>query len=221
MRALLLELERLHNHVADLGALANDVGFGIVNAHAQRLRETLLRLNKADDRATGCCAARSPSAAPRLAVAPRPRHAARPSPPRWPSSPTSPSANSVVARPVHRDRASSAASSAAELGTLGYVARASAASTSTPDATTRSSTWADRFPVVDEHGGDVLARYLVRVREVDISAAVARDLVARLGREQADGAPGRARTGRGPGSGWSRPGAAPSSTGSSSTRRGG
>lgn len=43
VRALLLELERLHNHVADLGAMANDVGFGVVNAHAQRLRETLLR----------------------------------------------------------------------------------------------------------------------------------------------------------------------------------
>ena len=47
LRALLLELERLHNHVADLGALANDVGFGVANAHAQRLRETLLRLNQA------------------------------------------------------------------------------------------------------------------------------------------------------------------------------
>ena len=46
VRALLLELERMHNHVADLGALANDVGYGIVNTHAQRLRETLLRLNK-------------------------------------------------------------------------------------------------------------------------------------------------------------------------------
>ena len=42
-RALLLELERIHNHVADLGAIVNDVGFGIVNVHAQRLRETLLR----------------------------------------------------------------------------------------------------------------------------------------------------------------------------------
>ena len=42
-RALLLELERIHNHVADLGAIVNDVGFGIVHAHTQRLRESLLR----------------------------------------------------------------------------------------------------------------------------------------------------------------------------------
>ncbi len=44
-RAALLELERLYNHVADLGALCNDVGYGIVHAHAQRVREDLLRLN--------------------------------------------------------------------------------------------------------------------------------------------------------------------------------
>ncbi|MBL7486744.1 NADH-quinone oxidoreductase subunit C, partial [Frankia sp. AgB1.9] len=33
-RALLLELERLHNHVADLGALCNDVGHSVLHAHA-------------------------------------------------------------------------------------------------------------------------------------------------------------------------------------------
>ena len=46
-RALLLEAERLYNHVNDLGAIANDVGYGIAHAHTQRLRETLLRHNKA------------------------------------------------------------------------------------------------------------------------------------------------------------------------------
>jgi Ni,Fe-hydrogenase III large subunit/Ni,Fe-hydrogenase III component G len=45
LRAILLELERLHNHVADVGALCNDVGFGIVHAHSQRIREGLLRIN--------------------------------------------------------------------------------------------------------------------------------------------------------------------------------
>ncbi|WP_231639322.1 hydrogenase large subunit [Mycobacterium sp. Marseille-P9652] len=45
LRALLVELERLYNHITDLGALANDAGFGLANAHAQRVREKLLRLN--------------------------------------------------------------------------------------------------------------------------------------------------------------------------------
>ncbi|WP_419884343.1 hypothetical protein [Mycobacterium scrofulaceum] len=39
LRALLVELERLYNHAADLGALANDVGFGLAHAHAQRMRD--------------------------------------------------------------------------------------------------------------------------------------------------------------------------------------
>lgn len=43
-RAALLELERLYNHVADLGALCMDVGYGILNVHAQRVREEVLRL---------------------------------------------------------------------------------------------------------------------------------------------------------------------------------
>jgi Ni,Fe-hydrogenase III large subunit/Ni,Fe-hydrogenase III component G len=46
LRVLLLELERLYNHVADVGAMCNDVGFGLVNAKALTLREQLLRLNK-------------------------------------------------------------------------------------------------------------------------------------------------------------------------------
>ncbi|HEX9832841.1 MAG TPA: formate hydrogenase, partial [Mycobacterium sp.] len=47
LRAMVVELERLYNHAADLGALANDAGFGLANAHAQRIRERLLRLNAA------------------------------------------------------------------------------------------------------------------------------------------------------------------------------
>jgi Ni,Fe-hydrogenase III large subunit/Ni,Fe-hydrogenase III component G len=46
VRALLLELERLYNHAADIGALANDVGYSILHAHAFRIREQLLRLNR-------------------------------------------------------------------------------------------------------------------------------------------------------------------------------
>ena len=47
LRVVLLELERLYNHVADIGALCNDVGFGLAQAKALTLRERLLRLNRA------------------------------------------------------------------------------------------------------------------------------------------------------------------------------
>ena len=46
MRVILLELERIYNHVADIGAIATDVGFAIANAHASRLREQMLTLNE-------------------------------------------------------------------------------------------------------------------------------------------------------------------------------
>jgi Ni,Fe-hydrogenase III large subunit len=46
LRAALLEFERIYNHVADVGALCNDVGFGLANAWALDLRERLLRLNR-------------------------------------------------------------------------------------------------------------------------------------------------------------------------------
>ncbi len=45
-RAMLLELERLYNHVSDIGSLANDVGFSLANAQALVLREKLLRINE-------------------------------------------------------------------------------------------------------------------------------------------------------------------------------
>lgn len=46
IRTILLELERICNHVADIGAIATDVGFVVANAHASRLKEMLLALNE-------------------------------------------------------------------------------------------------------------------------------------------------------------------------------
>jgi Ni,Fe-hydrogenase III large subunit/Ni,Fe-hydrogenase III component G len=46
LRVVLLELERLYNHVSDFGAVVNDTGFAIAHAHCLRIRERLLRLNK-------------------------------------------------------------------------------------------------------------------------------------------------------------------------------
>lgn len=45
LRVVLLELERLYNHIADVGAILTDTGYAVANAHAMRLREDMLRLN--------------------------------------------------------------------------------------------------------------------------------------------------------------------------------
>ena len=46
LRSVCLELERIYNHIADIGAIATDVAFVVANAHAMRLKETVLRLNE-------------------------------------------------------------------------------------------------------------------------------------------------------------------------------
>src|SRR5436190_15424870 len=46
LRTVCLEMERLYNHIADIGAIATDVAFVVGNAHAMRLKEEVLRLNE-------------------------------------------------------------------------------------------------------------------------------------------------------------------------------
>jgi Ni,Fe-hydrogenase III large subunit len=46
LRVVLLEMERLYNHVGDVGMIANDTGYAVGHSHCFRIRERLLRLNK-------------------------------------------------------------------------------------------------------------------------------------------------------------------------------
>lgn len=46
LRTVCLELERIYNHIADIGAIATDVAFVVGNAHAMRLKERVLQLNE-------------------------------------------------------------------------------------------------------------------------------------------------------------------------------
>ena len=46
LRSVCLELERLYNHIADIGAISNDVAFVVANTHAMRLKESILRVNE-------------------------------------------------------------------------------------------------------------------------------------------------------------------------------
>jgi len=188
-RALLLELERMHNHVADLGALANDVGFGIVNVHAQRLRETLLRVNKAT---TGHRLLRGGVTVGGARLKALPDLGVISSVAREVAELTA----VTLGNPTVHDRFTGTAvlsgDAARSIGTLGYVARASGL-----DIDARRDhpfvDLGDSFEVVVEQAGDVRSRYLVRARELAVSAALIADLVRRLdwrlgtGRTQAPG----------------------------------
>ncbi len=46
LRSVCLELERLYNHIADIGAICTDVAFVTANMHAMRLKEQVLRVNE-------------------------------------------------------------------------------------------------------------------------------------------------------------------------------
>lgn len=179
VRALLLELERLHNHVSDLGAIVNDVGFGFAHAHTQRLRERLLRLNAGltghrllrgavhvgGASLTGPVGAEDVAQVARVAAE------------------LAEVVDIALGNPVVVDRLSGTAvlteRAAREMGVLGYVARASGL-----DVDARRDhpfvDLGDRFEVVTRDDGDVMARFAVRAAEAQVSAALVADLAARL-----------------------------------------
>ncbi|WP_240167416.1 NADH-quinone oxidoreductase subunit C [Streptomyces noursei] len=175
-RALLLELERLHNHTADLGALCNDVGHSILNAQAQRVREQLLRLN---DEITGHRLLRGgviPGGAVLRAI---------PDPARMRAvrDDLRQIADLALAHPTIRDRFTGTAQlttdAARDLGCLGYIARASGLPTDARTAHPFHTHDQPPSPPVHTHG-DVLARFLVRAEEIDTSTALITDLTAGL-----------------------------------------
>jgi Ni,Fe-hydrogenase III large subunit/Ni,Fe-hydrogenase III component G len=197
VRAILLELERLHNHVTDLGALCNDVGHGVLNAHAQRVREQLLRLG---ERTTGHRLLRG-------AIHPGGASLARlPDPDELTAigADIAEIVDLALGHSVVRDRftgtAVLTAGQAMDLGTLGYVARASGL---TADARHQHPLPGVEFPRTTHTrtGGDVLARFMVRAEEITASIGFIVHEVGWL-----DGYAGAAATGPSPAPGEPRSG---------------
>jgi len=172
MRAILLELERLYNHVTDLGALCNDVGHSILNAQFGRVRETLLRLNAA---VTGHRLLRGGVLLGGALL----RTLPDPDALKAIGDDIAELVDLALRHTVVADRFTGTAplpvEAARDLGTLGYVARGSGLDI---DAR-RDHPFTDLRPVLDvpaEEGGDVLARFRIRAREIAASIAIINDL---------------------------------------------
>jgi Ni,Fe-hydrogenase III large subunit/NADH:ubiquinone oxidoreductase subunit C len=164
-RALLLELERLHNHVTDLGALCNDVGHSVLHAHALRIREALLRLNA---EVTGHRLLRGGVVlgGAALRALPDPGHL------RSIGADIREVVTLALSHTVIRDRFTGTAvlstRQARDLGTLGYVARASGVGVDARRDHPFGDCY-DALPVPTRSDGDVLARFLIRADEIDVS----------------------------------------------------
>jgi Ni,Fe-hydrogenase III large subunit len=200
LRAVLLELERVYNHVADVGALCNDVGFGFANARALTLRERLLTLNES---VTGHRLLRSGVHYGGATLR---------------SLPTKEELEDIGAQfhelidlarsnSIVMDRFTGTGvlsiDQARDLGVLGVVARASGLD---DDARVAHSfiEMPASFRSVSRQDGDVLARFEVRCDEVDASLRLLTDLVAREGPLDVQGDAVELREGHGTGiaEGW-------------------
>jgi Ni,Fe-hydrogenase III large subunit len=177
LRAVLLELERLYNHVADVGALCNDAGFGLANAHALTLRERLLRLNA---EVTGHRLLRGgifPGGARRQRL-PRVDELAEIG--RVFSDMVALARSNTIVMERFTGTAVLTSAQAADIGVLGVVARASGL----PIDARLSHPFVEDSPgflPAQRESGDVLARFLVRCDEVQASLALLSDYVGRGG----------------------------------------
>ena len=189
VRAILLELERLYNHVGDLGALCNDVGHSILNAHAQRVKETLLRLNKDTTghrllrggiQLGGAAIRRVPPPDRLAAIGADIREIVDLA-----------LGNSLVAERF-TDTAVLTREQAADLGTLGYVARASGLPVDarrdhpTDDHGLRL---ADLYAIPTQSAGDVMARFQQRADEIAASLTILDTLVRAVAPGVTSGSP--------------------------------
>jgi len=185
---MLLELERLYNHVADIGALCNDVGFGLAQARALTLREKLLRLNA---EITGHRLLRGAIRPGHTAVRRLPADAELSEiGQRFDDIVTLATSNTVV-MDRFKGTAVLSGADAAGIGTLGVVARASGltldARIAHPFAGLGSG-----FRPAGQPGGDVLARFTVRVEEARASLTLIGELAGQAAALSADGAAGAA-----------------------------
>ncbi len=182
LRVVLLELERVYNHVADVGAIATDVAFGAPAAHAQLLRERQVALQ---ERLFGSRLLRNTLAVGGV---------------RFDLSPAATAELRRHARQMRTDFASLitllidsggftdrvdgtgqlSADAARDLGVCGLAARASGLDEDLRRDHPHDAYDSLRFEVPVEAGGDVRARVMVRAREVEQSLRLVEQALAAL-----------------------------------------
>ncbi len=182
IRVVLLELERIYNHIADIGALATDVAFTVPASRAQALREGLVRLQ---DRLFGTRLLRGTVAFGGV---------------KWDLPPEAKGVlrahlqtfekefDALIALLIDAgtftDRVDQTGiltrQAARDLGIVGMAARASGIDIDFRRDHPHDAYEGLRFEVPVEEGGDVRARLMVRAREIEQSLAILHQVLDRM-----------------------------------------
>jgi len=179
LRTILLELERMYNHTADIGALATDVAFTVPASRGQALREGLVRLQ---DELFGTRLMRGvvafggvtrdlpPHACDRLRAHLRMYERA-----------FDELITLLIDAGTFTDRVDGTGilgnQAARDLGVVGMAARASGVDTDFRRDHPHDAYAGLRFDVPVEEGGDVRARLMIRAREVEQSLLILRQVL--------------------------------------------
>jgi Ni,Fe-hydrogenase III large subunit len=182
LRALMAELERLANHLGDIGAICNDAAFALMRAHCGVLRERVLR---ASDAAFGHRLMRDCIVPGGVAVDLREDGAAHIATMldeiarRFP-----PLVNLYDNQASLLDRTVGAGTVrsglARQYGASGYVGRASGQNFDARRALAYAPYDRVRFDVPVRDDGDVNGRVWIRIREVEQSLSLARQLLTHM-----------------------------------------
>jgi Ni,Fe-hydrogenase III large subunit/Ni,Fe-hydrogenase III component G len=171
LRVLLLELERMYNHTADIGALATDVAFTVPASRAQVLRESLVRTQ---DQLFGTRLMRGTVAVGGVKhdLSPQGCDLLR-SQLRTFESEFDDLIRLLIDAGTFTDRVDATGilsnQAARDLGVVGLAARASGVDADFRRDHPHDAYETVRFEVPVEEGGDVRARLMVRAREVEQS----------------------------------------------------
>jgi Ni,Fe-hydrogenase III large subunit len=174
VRIVLLELERIYNHTADIGALATDVAFSIPASRAQALREGLLRLQ---DHLFGSRLLRGTIAlgGVKMDLLPQGRDALRAHLHAFEKD-FDALITLLIDAGTFTDRVDGTGilpkQAAQDLGIVGMAARASGIDADIRRDHPHDGYEALRFEVPVEEGGDVRARLMIRAREVEQSLLI-------------------------------------------------
>jgi Ni,Fe-hydrogenase III large subunit/Ni,Fe-hydrogenase III component G len=179
LRVVLLELERMYNHIADIGAVATDVAFTVPASRAQALRERLVRLQ---ERLFGTRLLRGTVALGGvkrdLSEQGRDELAAHL---RGLEREFDDLITMLIDSGTFTDRVDTTGvltnQVARDLGVVGMVARASGIDGDLRRDHPHDAYASLRFEVPVEEGGDVRARLMIRAREVEQSFLILRQLL--------------------------------------------